>query len=163
MSWIGVKHNPRKSNMHYLLPAELRKKKEHEEGVGSSSSPARKKKNVSMLMESEDEEDTQPLERKKRIFPMFPQLSEQAVLSGKDVNEILNVSFIGDPLVKKLGTGFSLVKIMNPQPISSTIPHTRAAQNIIDIQDDLGHDTTSSTTIITEQPPSSPQPQYPPQ
>jgi hypothetical protein len=65
------------------------------------------------------------------------------------------------------GPGLSLVNIMNPQPILSTIPHTRAttqaAQTIIDIQDDPDPDTTASTTIITEQPPSPPQPQSPPQ
>jgi hypothetical protein len=168
MSWPGVKHNPHKSGMHYLLPAELLKKKGQEAGVGPSSGPEEKKKDAPMHTDSEEEEEeTQPLECKKRTFPMFPQLPEQAMLTGKDVNDILNATFIGDPLVKKPRTGLSLVKILNPQPISSTIPHTRATtrvtQTIIDIQDDPEPDTTASTTIITEQPPSPPQPQSPPQ
>jgi hypothetical protein len=40
MSWPGVKCNPRKSGMHYLLPPELLKKKGQEEGVGPSSAPS---------------------------------------------------------------------------------------------------------------------------
>jgi hypothetical protein len=75
------------------------------------------------------------------------------------------LSFIRDPLAKKPRMGISPVKVLNPQPISSTIPHTRAmarATQIIDIQDDPEPDTTPSTTIITEQPPSPPQPQSPP-
>jgi len=93
---------------------------------------------------------------------MFPQLSEQVVLSGKDVNKILNVSFIGDPLVKKPRIGLSRVKILNPHPISSTITHTgettQETQMVIDIQDDPNQDITASTTIINEQPPSPPDP-----
>jgi hypothetical protein len=46
MSWPGVKCNPHKSGMHYLLPVELLKKKGQEAGVGSSSGPEEKKKNV---------------------------------------------------------------------------------------------------------------------
>jgi hypothetical protein len=38
-----------------------------------------------------------------------------------------------------------------------------SGQTIIDIQDDPESDTTASTTIITKQPPSPPQPQSPPQ
>jgi hypothetical protein len=167
MSWPGVKCNPCKSGMHYLLPVEILKKKGQEAGVGPSSGPEEKKKEAPMHTDSEEEdEEMQPLECKKRTFPMFPQLPEKAMLTGKDVNDILNVSFIGDPLVKKPRTGLSPVKILNPQPISSTIPRTRAmtrvAQMIIDIQDDPEPDTTPSTTIITEQPPSPPQPQSPP-
>jgi hypothetical protein len=97
----------------------------------------------------------QPLECKKRTLPMFPQLPEQAMLTGKDVNEILSVAFIGDPLAKKPRMGISPSKVLNPQPISSTIPRTRSvarATHIIDIQDDPEPDTTPSTTIITEQP-----------
>jgi hypothetical protein len=76
MSWTGVKRNPCKSGMHYLFPAELLKKKGQEEGVGSSSGPAEKKQKVQMSMDSEDEEDAQPLECKKRTFPMFLQASQ---------------------------------------------------------------------------------------
>jgi hypothetical protein len=118
-----------------------------------------------MQIDSEEEEETQPMERKKRMLPMFPQLPDQVVLLGKDVNDILVVSFITDPLVKKPRTGLSPVNIMNPQPISSTIPHTRATtratQTMIDIEDDPEPDTTASTTIITEQPPSPLQPPLP--
>jgi hypothetical protein len=64
----------------------------------------------------EEEEETQPLEHKKRTLPMFLQLPEQAMLIGKYVNDILNATFIADPLVKKPRTGLSLVKILNPHP-----------------------------------------------
>jgi DNA-binding transcriptional regulator/RsmH inhibitor MraZ len=37
--WPGVKHNPRKSRMHYILPAELLKKKGKEAGVRLNSGP----------------------------------------------------------------------------------------------------------------------------
>jgi hypothetical protein len=37
MSWLGVKRNPCKSGMHYLLLAELLKKKGYKAGVGLSS------------------------------------------------------------------------------------------------------------------------------
>jgi hypothetical protein len=62
MSWPGVKHNPHKSGMHYLLPPKIRKKKGQEEGVGPSSSRATKKPKVQMPMDSEEEEDEEPLE-----------------------------------------------------------------------------------------------------
>jgi hypothetical protein len=97
---------------------------------------------------------------------MFPQLPEKAMLTGKDVNEILSVAFITEPMTKKPRMGISPSKVLNPQPISSTIPRTRSmarATHIIDIQDDPEPDTTPSTTIITEKPPSPPQPQSPPQ
>jgi hypothetical protein len=62
MSWPGVKRNPHKSSMHYLLPPELLKKKGQEEGVGPSSSLETKKLKVQMPIESEEEEDEEPLE-----------------------------------------------------------------------------------------------------
>jgi hypothetical protein len=40
MSWPRVKHNLRKSGMHYVFLAELLKKKGQEVGVGPSSGPA---------------------------------------------------------------------------------------------------------------------------
>jgi hypothetical protein len=59
------------------------------------------------------------------------------MLIGKDGNDILNTTFIGYPLIKKPRTWLSSVKILNPHPISLTIPHTRAttreSQTIIDI------------------------------
>jgi hypothetical protein len=165
MSWPGVKCNPCKSGMHYLLPMELLKKKGQEVGVGPSSGPEEQKKEAPVQTDSEEEEETQPLACKKRTLPMFPQLPEKAMLTGKDVNEILSAAFIRDPLAKKPRMGLSPVNILNPQSISSTIPRTRAmtrVTQIIDIQDDPEPDTTPSTTIITEQPPSPPQPQSPP-
>jgi hypothetical protein len=96
-----------------------------------------KNKNVSMQTNSKEEEETQPLECKKKTLLMFPQLSDQAILSSKGVNDSLSTSFIGDRLDKKLKTWLSLVNIMNPHPISSTIPRTRAStratQTMIDI------------------------------
>jgi hypothetical protein len=100
--------------MHYLLPIELLNKKGQEVGVGPSSSLEEKKKEAPVQTDSEEEEETQPLERKKRTLPMFPQLPEKAILIGKYVNDILNFSFIGDPLVKKPRTRLSLVNILNP-------------------------------------------------
>jgi len=88
------------------------------------------------------------------------------MLIGKYVNNILSDTFIEDPLAKKPRTRLSQVKVLNSQSISSTIPRTRATTRvtqIIDIQDDPEPDTTPSTTIIIEQPPSPPQSQSPPQ
>jgi hypothetical protein len=108
MSWTGIKCNPHKFGMHYLFPVEILKKKKKEEGVGSISSPVEKKQNVPMTTDSEDVKDAQPLECKKRMLPMFLHLPDQAMISGKDFNAILIVAFIGDPLVKKPRTWFSL-------------------------------------------------------
>jgi hypothetical protein len=86
------------------------------------------------------------------------------MLTGKDVNEILSVAFITEPVAKKTRMGISPRKVLNPQPISSTVPRTRSvvrATPIIHIQDDPEPDTHPST-IITEHPPSPPQPQSPP-
>jgi hypothetical protein len=44
MSWPGVKRNPCKSGMHYILPVELLKKKGKEAGVGPSSGSEPQKK-----------------------------------------------------------------------------------------------------------------------
>jgi len=110
--------------MHYLFPIDILKKKGQEEGVGSISGPAEKKQSILMSIDSEDDEDAQPMEHKKRMLHMFLQLPDQVVLSGKYVNEILVVSFIGDPLVKKPKTGLSFVNILNPRLICSTIPCT---------------------------------------
>jgi len=48
-----------------------------------------------MPTDSEDKEDAEPMEHNKRTLPMFPQLPNQVILSGKDVNDILTISFIG--------------------------------------------------------------------
>jgi hypothetical protein len=76
--------------------------------------------------DSEEEEEMQPLERKKRTLSIFPQLPEKAMLTGKDVNEILSVVFITEPVAKKFRTGVSPRKVLNPQPLSSVIPRTRS-------------------------------------
>jgi hypothetical protein len=49
------------------------------------------KKEALTQTDSEEEEETQPLERKKRTLSIFPQLPEKALLTGKDVNEILSI------------------------------------------------------------------------
>jgi hypothetical protein len=98
---------------------------------------------------------------RRRHCLCFHSSQNKVVLSGKYVNDILVVSFIGDPSIKKPRTCISPVKILNPQPISSVVPHTRAvaraSQTVINITDDPEPDTTSYTTIITEQDPSPPQ------
>jgi hypothetical protein len=71
MSWLGVKRNLHNSGMHYLLPMDLLKKKGQEVGVGPISGPEEKKKEALMHTYSEEEEETQSLERKKRTLPMF--------------------------------------------------------------------------------------------
>jgi hypothetical protein len=48
------------------------------------------------------------------------------MLTSEDVNKILSDVFVTEPMVKKPITGVSPSKPMNPQPISSTIPHTCA-------------------------------------
>jgi hypothetical protein len=87
--------------MHCIFPLELLIKKGREEGVGTTFDVVEKKQKVQMSMDSEEEEEEKPLERKKRTLPMFLQLPEHAMLSGKDVNENLVFLFIGDVLVKK--------------------------------------------------------------
>jgi hypothetical protein len=149
----------------YFLPMEILKKRGQEEGVGTSSGLEVHKKEALVYTDS-DEEDTQSLEHKKRTLPIFVQLPEQAMLIGKDVNEIISIAFIGDTMAKKPKTGISPSKVLYPQPISSTIPCTRSMareSHIIDIQDDPKLDTIPSTTIMTKQPPSPLQPYSPPQ
>jgi hypothetical protein len=161
MLWLGVKRNPHKLGMHYVLPTDMLKKRGQEEGVGSSSGLEVQKKESLKQMESNEEEERQPLEQKKRILAMFPQLLELAMLIGKDVNEILIITFIIGLVTKKLGTRISSSKVLNPNPISSTIPRTLSvtrATHIIDIQDNPKPETTPSTTIITKKPSSTKQP-----
>jgi len=80
MSWLGVKFNPVKYGMHYLLPPNILKNKGHEEGVGPISAPTPRKSKFQMSTDSKDEEDEEPLEWKLKKFPMFPQLPEHALL-----------------------------------------------------------------------------------
>jgi hypothetical protein len=154
MSWVCVNNNPHNSDMHYLFAPELLKKNGEEEGVGPSSGTREKKKKVQFPLESKEEEDHEPLEKKKRTLPMFPQLLKKSMLSGKDFNDILATAFIGDVSTKKPRTGISPVKILNPQPISMVVPRTRetypAPQNLINIIDDLNKYATTYTIIITK-------------
>jgi hypothetical protein len=85
-------------------------------------------------------------------------LSDKALLTGKDVNEILSSTFIKKIVAKKFRTWVLPRKVMNPKPLSSIIPHTHSvvlAAPIIHIQDDPEPNTLPST-IITEKPPSPP-------
>jgi hypothetical protein len=84
MSWLGVKHNPRKLGMHYTLPMELLKKKYKESGEGPSSGPEPKKPDAPVHSDSEEEEKIQQLEKRKR--PALRQLPDDFMLSGVDVN-----------------------------------------------------------------------------
>jgi hypothetical protein len=146
--------------MHYIFPVKMLKKKGKEAGVGSSSGPEAQKKEALAQSDSEEEEETQPLEHKKRMLSIFPQLPEKSMLIGKDVNEILSDVFITEQVAKKFRTGVSPSKIMNPQPLSYVVPCTCSTVRetpIIHIQDDPEPDTPPST-IITEHPPSPPQP-----
>jgi hypothetical protein len=124
MSRPRVKCNPRKSGMHCLLSVELLKKRGQEAGVGPSLGPEVQKKEAPVQTNSDEEQEMQLLEHKKRTLPMFPQLPEQVMLTGKDVNEILSVSFIIEPMDKKPEMRISPRKVMNPLPISSIVPHT---------------------------------------
>jgi hypothetical protein len=147
--------------MHYTLPTELLKKKYKELGEGQSSSPEPKKPDAPIHSDSEEEEDILLLEWRKR--PTLRQLPNDVVLSGADVNQILDVVFGTEPLVKRPKTRVSSNKPLNPQPLASAAPRTRTtikANTIIDIQDDLEPKTLPST-FVTKKPPSPPPPQSP--
>jgi hypothetical protein len=93
---------------------------------------------------------------------MFLQLQEKMMLTGKDVNKILSVSYITYLIAKKTRMGISSRNVLNPQPISSTIPLTLSVVRvdpIIHIQYDPEPDTHPST-IINEHPPSPLQTQF---
>jgi len=71
------------------------------------------------------------------------------------VNQILGVVLGTEPLVKRLRTGVSPNKPLNPQPLASSTPRTydtTKATTIIDIQDDPEPETFSSI-VVTEKPP----------
>jgi hypothetical protein len=90
-------------------------------------------------------------------------LPVNVVLSSEDVNQILSVMFVTEPMVKKIRTRVSPNKPLNPQPLASAIApicSTVKAIPIIHIQDDLEPETFPST-FVTEHPLSSPQPQFP--
>jgi hypothetical protein len=72
MSWPGVKCNPHKSGMHYIFLAELLKKKGQEARVGLSLGSEVPKKEDPTQTKSEEEEETQQLERKKITLLIFP-------------------------------------------------------------------------------------------
>jgi hypothetical protein len=84
MSWLGIKRGSRKTGMHYILPAEMIKKKDKEAGEGPSSGLEPKKPDAPIQSNSEEEKEMQQLERKKR--PAIRQLPVDVVLSGEDVN-----------------------------------------------------------------------------
>jgi hypothetical protein len=160
MSWLGVKCNLCKLGMHYIFPAELLKKKGNKVGVGPRSGSEAMKKEAPIQTNYEEQEETQPLEHKERTLSIFSQLPEQALLIGKDFNEILSIAFITELVAKKFKKWVSLSKVQNPQPLSLAIPHTLSTvctTPIIHIQDDPELDTLPST-ITTEHPPSPPQP-----
>jgi hypothetical protein len=62
MSWTRVKCNLHKLGMHYLLLVKILKKRVHEEGIGLSSGLEVHNKEASIRMESDEQEETQPLE-----------------------------------------------------------------------------------------------------
>jgi hypothetical protein len=66
------------------------------------------------------------LERKKRTLSVLHPLLDKAVLTSEDVNKILSAVFVTEPTMKKLRTGVSPNKPLNPQPIASIIPCTCA-------------------------------------
>jgi len=53
----GVKHNPCKLGMIYVLPIDILKKKGQEVEVGPNSIPKEKKKEAQMHMDSEEEDE----------------------------------------------------------------------------------------------------------
>jgi hypothetical protein len=74
------------------------------------------------------------------------------MLSGEDVNQILSVVFINEPMVKKPRTRVSPNKPLNPQPIASVVPHTHSVVKespIIHIQDDPEPETFPSTRTMS--------------
>jgi hypothetical protein len=95
------KGKPHKSGMHYLLPTRA----PQEKGAGRRSRaklpPQQQRSQRSRCHGLRRRRGCGTFGAKKRMFPMFPQLPDQAVLSGKDVNDILAVAFIGDPSIKK--------------------------------------------------------------
>jgi hypothetical protein len=140
--------------MHYILPAELLKKKDKEAGEGPSSGPEQKKLDAPVQTESEEEEEAQLLVQKERAA--HRKLPDNAMLSGAQVNHILGIVFGTEPLQKKQRTGVSPHKPLNPQPLASVTPRTHAttkATPIIDIQDDPEPETFLSTPIVEQPPP----------
>jgi hypothetical protein len=55
---------------------------------------------------------------------MFPQLPEKSMLTGKDVKKIFSTAFLIELMAKKYKMGISPSKVLNPHPISYTIPST---------------------------------------
>jgi hypothetical protein len=68
----------------------------------------------------------QLLDQNKRTLSVFPQLPGQAMLTSKDVNEIMSTVFITELVEKKFRTEVSLSKVLNPQPLLYVIPCTRS-------------------------------------
>jgi hypothetical protein len=84
------------------------------------------KKQAPTRIKSEEEEETQPLEKKKGTLLIFTQLLEKSLLIGKDFNEILSASFITKLVDNNFRIWVSPRKVMNPQPLSFVVPHTHS-------------------------------------
>jgi hypothetical protein len=93
-------------------------------------------------METEEEEEMKQLKCKKITLLMFPQLPEQAMLIGKDVNEIISIAFITDPVDKNLRLGISPNQGSEPPT-----PIIRQPLHSLNGQDDPEADTHISTII----------------
>jgi hypothetical protein len=69
-----------------------------------------------------------PATEEKRPFPGCPKLLDEAIFSGNTINNILYVTFIHEVLAKNPRTSVSPTvspaKLINPQPISTALPHT---------------------------------------
>jgi hypothetical protein len=65
MSWPGVKCNPHKLGMHYILPTEMLKKKDKDAVAEPRSGPEPQNPDAPAQLDFEGEEGMQQLERKK--------------------------------------------------------------------------------------------------
>jgi len=55
---------------------------------------------------------------------VVPANVKESLLTSKDVNIILSIVLFTKPVAKKLRMGVSPSKVINPKPISYTIPYT---------------------------------------
>jgi hypothetical protein len=97
------------------------KKKSPTEEAGSSSDKVERSQKSPMASESEEEEEHQ-LQRTKRPFPGCPKLPDEAIFSGKTINNILFAPFIHEVPDQEsqnqcVPTTVSPTKLINPQPI----------------------------------------------
>jgi hypothetical protein len=98
------------------------------EEAGSSSGKVEPLSKSQIPLDLEEEEEHQ-LQHPKRNLLGFPKLSNEEILSGNTVNDILVVSSIGEVPTKNTRTNISPAviptKFINPHPISSALPHTK--------------------------------------